>query len=214
LAGSASTAGAAGLATWDEEEDYNSDECVELGVSLEKRAKCKLLSAVHVGRVNVSDEDFWWPQDEDYDIETVDPSLEGFAEFLVEIKEALVWHAEARRVSESATETLCHVYHSLSKADGSCASGMRNIGRDVVVELRGILDAYQAIYQLDEHQAALDMVVRQRRVRASSCEDRTTRFSQTRRTWGTELLAQAAELLSSVDAALAQCGASQLATFV
>ncbi len=183
-------------------------------MSLEKRAKYKLLNAIHVGRVNVSDEDFWWSRDEDYDIETVDPSLEGFAEFLVEIKEALVWHAEVRGVSESVTETLCHVYHSLNNEDGSCASGMRNIGRDAVTELRGILDAYQAIYQLDEHQAALDMVVRQRRVRASSAEDRTTRFSQTRRTWGAELLAQTAELLSSVDTALAQCGASHLAQFV
>jgi hypothetical protein len=192
---------------WDDEEDYDSDESVALGIPLAQRARCKLLSAIHVGRVDVSDEDFEWPLDQDHDIETVDPTLKGFAEFLVELQEALVWYRLARGVQEDTIATLCHIYHTLSKQDAHVASGKRNIGRAAVREIRGVLQTYADVYKLDEHRAALDAVVRLRRVRTSTTEDRATRYTQTRRTTGAALVQQAEELLRMVDLALEQCGA-------
>ena len=111
---------------------------------------------------------FEWPLDQDHDIETVTPTLDAFADFLVELSEALVWHAETRGVAPDATDTLCHIYHTLSKQDVSCASGSRNIGRVAVREIKAVLDAYVAVYELEEHRPALDTVVRVRRVRVSS----------------------------------------------
>jgi hypothetical protein len=191
---------------WDDEEDYGSDECVGLGLSLAQRARCKLISVIHAGRVDASDEDFEWPLDQDHDIETVTTTLDAFADFLVELSEALVWHAEARGVAPDATDTLCHIYHTFSKQDASCASGSRNIGRVAVREIKAVLDEYVAVYELEEHRPALDTAVRVRRVRASSTQDRAGRFTQTRRTDGAGLVSLATELLRSVDAALVRCG--------
>jgi hypothetical protein len=191
---------------WDDEEDYDSDECVALGIPLAQRARCKLLSVIHAVRVDASDVDFEWPLDQDHDIETVTPDLDAFADFLVELSEALAWYRQARGTGEDTVATLCHIYHTLIKTDAACLSGARNIGRVAVREIKAVLDAYVAVYQLEEHRPALATTVDVLRVRANITEDRAARFTQTRRTDDAGLVALAAELLRSVDAALVRCG--------
>ena len=133
-------------------------------------------SALHAAWVDLSDDDFYFPHDNDHNMETVEPTLQGLADFLVEVQEALVWWRESdsryRGTAHTDVETLWHIYYALVKDD-------RVIGMRAVLELKMIADTYVALYRgLDAHRLTLGTSLLVRRVRMSSgVEERGTRMA-------------------------------------
>lgn len=89
-------------ATYDSDEDYDSENCSEL--PLEESVSSKLSSVLHNAWVDLEDEDENYPHDHKHDLATVEPKLENLAEFQVDVEEAFVWWKESVTVRNSLND--------------------------------------------------------------------------------------------------------------
>ena len=194
--------GIAASVMYNSDEDYDSDTCARM--PLLDRVSAKLRSAVHAAWLDLEDEEGHFPHDHGHNLETVEPTLEALAEFLVEVEESILWTKDVMNFSDAPSDvkTVCFIYQRLMKHD-------LHIGTRMVLELKMLCDTYVAVYRgLDTHRHALGtlLFVRQVRTSSSSAEARATRMEPTDQTTGEALMQRVERLKLAIDMALTRCG--------
>ena len=187
---------------YDSDEYYDSDTCARM--PLFDRVSGKLRSAVHAAWLDLEDEEGHFPHDHGHNLETVEPTLEAVAEFLVEVEEGILWTKDVMNFPDTPSDmkTVCFIYQMLMKHD-------LHIGTRMVLELKMLCDTYVAVYRgLDAHRPALGTLLFVRQVRASSSseEARATRMEPTEQITGEALVQRVERLKLAIDVALTRCG--------
>lgn len=186
---------------FDSDEDYDSDECVEMPMPV--RVSSKLRSAAKRAWLDLEDENGYWPHDTKHDLATVEPTLEALADFLVEVGESIVWWRESDPIYSGPgctdAQTLGSVYRALNLRD-------QPIGTRMVLELKMICDTYVVLYRGPrELDLARDIEVRCGRT-SSRAETRATGARRSEQTTGEALARRVEALKLAIDASLAENG--------
>jgi hypothetical protein len=177
---------------------------------LRRLTALQIRSLLHAAWNDLADVDDNFPHDEGHDLHTVTANLEGLAEFLVEIEEALAWFRETvPTVDEDDVATLCRIHRTLSKTDAEHGDerGQRRIGPRALVELNMVALTYAELFRgVPANNPALAQVMLARDSRATSRADlRATRMLATESTLGETLVLRVERLHHALETALFEC---------